>query len=260
MRYLFFIIILSVLCGYAGAVEAEFDLTLSSLLNPLPPVSGRILAVTPDLSAGSLDMSDAQRFGNKLSMKKAMALSFLMPGAGEYYAGSKFKGQVFMGVEASLWLGYIAHRVYGGWKTDDYKSYASAHAEVSGSGRDDEFYDWVGFYDNREEFNQLGRLFFPDRAYLADTPENHWQWDSEQHRLRYKDIKEDARRIYNNSSFLIGLAVANRVISAIDTYRTVKAANRKHRVGSRMGQYKLKLTPRPFGENAGVKLTLVRKF
>jgi hypothetical protein len=183
-----------------------------------------------------------------------------LPGAGQYYAGSKFKGQAFMGVELAIWSGFIAYRVYGGWKEGEYKDYASAHAGVDNSGKDEEFYDWLGFYDNRDEFNRLGRLYYPDRPYLPDTREYYWQWGSEEERLRFKDLKDASKRAFRNSTFMLGLALLNRVVAGIDTYRAVKSARKAMRSMAYIGEYKVKISPKIFSENPGVKITLSRKF
>ena len=232
----------------------------SSILKPLPLLTGKY----PQLAAAEsnqpfMDMThtESQRM---ISMKKAMLLSILLPGAGEYYAGGKFKGQVFMGVEAAIWSAFAGFRIYGGWKKDDYRSFAAAHAGVDNDGKSDEFYDWVGFYDSRDEFNEIGRLYYPERDYIIDTPAYYWQWDSETNQSRFKDIKDDSKTAFRNSTFMLGLALLNRVISGIDTYRTVKAAGQKVNSMSQFGEYKLKISPRLSGDNPGIKLALSRKF
>ena len=91
----------------------------AGLLDPLPLIS--IQSAAPATSPEDDRQAGISRgLGErKISMRKAMLLSMLLPGAGEYYAGAKFKGQVFMGVEAAIWSGFAALRIYGGWKEDD---------------------------------------------------------------------------------------------------------------------------------------------
>jgi hypothetical protein len=184
----------------------------------------------------------------------------LFPGAGQYYADSKFKGQVFMGAEVVIWAGFIAYQTYGNWLEDDYMDYAAANAGVDNAGKDDEFYDWVGFYDSRTEFNQYGRLYYPDRDYLPDNSEYDWQWDSPESRLEFKELKDDSKRAFRNATFMIGLAIANRVVAGIDTYRTVKSAQKKIKSLSQIGKYNFALSPKPFGDNPKIKLTVSRRF
>lgn len=261
MKKLYVLIFLAGCLIQAGAgLAQEIDLPYSSLLKPEPPILASASAGEGDGQQSFLDMSQGMESGRKISMAKAMLLSFVFPGAGQYYADAKFKGQVFMGMEASIWAGFIAYRVYGGWKEDDYKDYAAAHAGVDNTGKDDEFYDWLGFYDNRNEFNQLGRLYYPERAYLPDNESYYWQWDSEASRLTYKDIKDDSKRAFRNSTFLLGLAVANRIIASIDTYRTVKRAQARIRSLTQVGEYHFTVSPKLLGDNPQVKLSVTRKF
>jgi hypothetical protein len=248
------------LTGAKSTGISESGLSISSdLLRPLPILSSDYLASTDNRSPASLDMSEIKET-RKLSLPKAMLLSALLPGAGQYYAGSKFKGQVFMGVEAAIWSGFAAFRVYGNWREDDYKAYAQAHAQVDNEGKDEQFYDWVGFYENRDEFNQFGRLYFPDRAYMPDTRAYYWQWDTEASRVEFKDLKDASKTAFRNSSFMLGMALLNRVISGIDTYRTVKAAGKRVDAFTQFGEYKLKIAPKPLGSDPSITVTLSRKF
>ncbi len=265
MKKTIFIIGLMVcLTGSWALAGSDFSFHSGSIVAPLPPVTSNLqFTLQSDDKPGFIDMSGAANPGgnaNKLSLKKGLLLSILVPGTGEYYAGARTKGQVFMGVEAAIWGGFIAYRVWGGWKTDDYKRIASAHASVDNNGKDDTFYDMVGFYENRDEYNQIGRLFYPDRPYYPDNDSYYWQWDSESQRTQYKQIKEDAKTAFRNSTFMLGLALANRVVSAIDTYRTIKSANRKLNSISQLGAYHFKVSPKPFDANPSVTLTVSRKF
>jgi hypothetical protein len=249
---------LLMMCAVSGWSQ-EASAPSSSVIQPLAPVSQGLATVSSDTGRISLDMSKPAT-GKHVSIKKAMLLSVLLPGAGQYYAGATFRGQVFMGIEAAIWSGFIAWRVYGDWKRDDYKDYAATHAGVDNAGKDDQFYDWIGFYDSRDEFNQLGRLYTPDRPFLPDNSANFWQWDSEASRLVFKDIKEASKRSFRNASFMLGLALFNRVIAGIDTYRTVKAAGRKVDSMTQFGEYKLHVSPRLSGRNQGLSISLSRKF
>ncbi|NMC43627.1 MAG: hypothetical protein GYA46_06895 [candidate division Zixibacteria bacterium] len=232
----------------------------STLVAPLPPVSNNFMMMAADTGRISLDLSEQPSSAKRVSTKKAMLLSMLLPGAGQYYAGSTFKGQVFMGIEAAIWSGFIAYRVYGDWKREDYEAYAATHAGVDNDGKDEEFYDWVGFYTSREEFNQLGRLYYPERPFLPDDAAHDWQWDSESSREVFKNLKDASKKSFRNASFMLGLALFNRVIAGIDTYRTVKAAGKKVESMTQFGEYKMRVSPRLFGHNQGLTISFSRKF
>ena len=256
------IITILLLClGGAGASLAEGLALPPSTQLVLPPVSGGIMAVN-QVKPATIDMSQKsdKHAEGTISLKKAMLLSVLLPGAGQYYSGAKTRGEIFMGIEAAVWLGFAAYRVYGGWKKADYQAFAAAHAGVDNTGKSADFYDWIGFYDNRNEFNQLGRLYYPERSYMPDTRSYSWQWDSQANRLQYKNIKDMSKAAFRNSTFMIGLAIANRVIASIDTYRTVKAAQNRLASLSNINGYHVALSPHPFGANPGFSVAVTRKF
>ncbi len=245
----------------AHAKSGDIKLWYTPLLNPVTPISGEVMADEDQQRPTSLDMTELETSDRKsISMKKALLLSILLPGAGQYYADATFKGQVFMGVEAAIWSVFIGYRVYGGWKKDDYRDYAAAYAGVDHTGKSDEFYDWLAFYDSREEFNQLGRLYYPERDYLPDNASYDWQWQSEEHRARYKKLKDDSEIAFRNSTFLIALAVANRVVAGIDTYRTVKKAQAKLASLTQFGGFKFAFKPKLWGDNPGFTVNVSKKF
>ncbi|MCK4695803.1 MAG: hypothetical protein KAT74_08575, partial [Candidatus Cloacimonetes bacterium] len=63
---------------------------------------------------------------DKKSVAKAMLLSSLFPGAGQFYANPKsFTTYVFPVVEIGLWVGYFHYKNKGDNKTDDYEYFAN---------------------------------------------------------------------------------------------------------------------------------------
>ena len=165
--------------------------------------------------------------GGKKSVAKAVLFSALVPGLGEYYVGNKGKAKIFFIAEALTWVGYISYRTYGNWKEDDFIRFASENADAQLEGKNDEFLDMVGFYNDIDQYNSLGRVSDPDRPYLPDTPENHWYWQSNADRDTYRDIKNSSREAFRRADFMLGAAVFNRVISIIDAARDAKRSQRR---------------------------------
>ncbi|MDK9700968.1 MAG: DUF5683 domain-containing protein [bacterium] len=64
---------------------------------------------------------------NNLNMGKAVLLSAILPGAGQFYAGQKWKGYTFMGVEVALWALAISYTMQGNDKDDEFKKFADAN-------------------------------------------------------------------------------------------------------------------------------------
>ena len=169
--------------------------------------------------------SETPRDGRK-SVLKAAVLSALLPGAGEYYVGNRKKARYFFTIEALSWAGCLAFRTYGHWREDDYVRFARTNANASLEGKSDEFRDMVGFYRSIDDYNSLGRVYDPQRPYLYDTPDNHWRWQSDADQATYRDLKNRSREAYRRAKFMIGIAVANRIISVLDAIRDTRRANR----------------------------------
>jgi len=69
------------------------------------------------------ETKDIYQFKTK-SAKKAFLYSLVLPGAGQYYLGSKIKPWVFLGAEAAFWIGYISYHNKGEDKENAYKAFA----------------------------------------------------------------------------------------------------------------------------------------
>lgn len=212
--------------------------------------SGAILASVP--------VDGANRFAVKpKSATKAGLLSFLVPGAGEYYLGNKRKARYFFATEAATWLGFFAFRTYGGWKKDDYYRYAREHASADLDQMDEQFEDLIGFYDNIDQYNTEGRIIEPERDYLPDTPENHWDWDSAENRETYRTLKNSSKEAYRRANFMLGVALLSRVISVVDAVRDGRRL--KSRIiadDNKAGKRRLQFSVSPFSHKNQLKLTL----
>jgi len=196
---------------------------------------------------------------SKKSTYKAVLLSLLVPGAGEFYADSKARGKIFLGTEASLWMGYFGFRTYGAWAKKDYKSYAAVHAGVNLNGKADEFFEDMNFYVSRDEYNQLARLYQREEAQVyPETDFWYWYWDSPQSQHYYRKLRNRSEAAYRKALFMVGLAGVNRVLSVIDAIREVRKYNRKLDEG--FSALSLSFDLNPVGENSGFKIALNKSF
>lgn len=66
----------------------------------------------------------------KKSHIKAIILSAIIPGAGEFYAKSYVKSAIFFAVEAASWIYYAAYQSKGNKQTDKFQSYADQYWSV----------------------------------------------------------------------------------------------------------------------------------
>lgn len=160
------------------------------------------------------------RTGRKQAWK-ALALSALIPGAGEYYLGHRGRARIFFTGEAISWIGFGTFRMYGHWRKDDMIRWAHDRAGAELTGKSDFYLDMVGFYDDIDQYNTFGRVMDPERPYLFDTPSNHWRWQDANDKQAYRDLKNQSREAYRRANFMVGAMVVNRIISVIDVFQSV---------------------------------------
>ena len=160
-----------------------------------------------------------------LSARRAFWSSLLIPGWGQYYAGKSKSGLRFLVVELGLWSGYFALDAVAALRRDNYRTYAAGHAQARPQGRDKEYFDNLGFYESRLQHNQFALYDDGPAAVLyADAPEFFWEWDAEESRMRYRQLRNASQTAKRQALFTTGLVVANHLISAIHAARGVEAS------------------------------------
>jgi hypothetical protein len=165
------------------------------------------------------------------SKGKAFMLSLLVPGMGERYSGRPQRAQFFLASEIALWLTFAGFRTFEGWRTQDYQSFAAAHAGVSPTGKDEWYFVNVGNYDSMEEYNaaKLRQRNLP--AYYRDSATFYWKWPTPAEREKFEQLRLSAERADNHALFAVGAIVANHLISAIDAVWATHHFNKNHRTG-----------------------------
>ena len=140
--------------------------------------------------------------------------------------------------------------------------FAATYANASLEDKNDEFRDLVGFYDDIDQYNSLGRVQDPDGPYLEDNATNHWRWQSESEQSTYRHLKNRSREAFRRADFMIGLVVVNRIVSIIDAIRDAKRANSKLRDSefSLVGDINYRLEVNPFDFDKPIKFALVARF
>ncbi len=193
------------------------------------------------------------------SKTKAALLSFILPGAGEIYGGSKTKGKIFIFSEASLWVGFFAFRTYAAWLKNDYKVYAASHAKVDLEGKSDNFFDQLAFYDSRDQYNQFAPLYYrgEKQPYPADDFWN-WEWDSRDSRDYYRNLKNRSKSASRRALYMVGFSIVNRIVSVVDAMKTVRSYNRKKSL--EFSDLRFDLKANPLGHNPRIMVYVSRKW
>lgn len=177
--------------------------------------------------------------GLPLGAERARILlqSLTVPGWGQATLGHRRSGSVFLVAEAGIWGAFAAFRVQEHLRTDTYERTARLFAGIDLEGRDDEFRRIVGSFASSEEYNQLvvtriaaNQYLFdpanPDMAgYLAYIEQHSlrgadaWDWTDFESFRRFGSQRKDAQRAALRSNTALGLAIANRLLSALHAAR-----------------------------------------
>ncbi|MBN2103483.1 hypothetical protein JW835_05520 [bacterium] len=218
------IIMLGTVCG----VQSQICLQNNCLLTK------KDLSFRPSLLAKADSMQDETPMirGRHVSRGKVFLLSFLMPGAGEYYLGDRKMAALFFGTELALWSSYFILNWYSDLKADDYTLYAIAHAGVNPRGKDHQFYVDIEAYENLIAYNDA---MLQERRPQDMYPENglyDWSWDSKASMHRFERMRLNSDRFKNAGVFMIGGVILNHLVSGIDAMRIARKSSES--VQSRM--------------------------
>jgi hypothetical protein len=156
----------------------------------------------PDNSSGSL------------SIGGAFLRSALIPGWGQRRAGTKTAARNFFVAEVLLWSGFATLQVHGHWLQNDYKLFAAAHAGVTLTDKDDQFFVDLGNFISVDEFNQ-NRLRRRDVEGLYDSATHFWRWDTEANQIKFANLRKRSERSFSRANLVVAGVIANHIISGI---------------------------------------------
>ncbi len=190
------------------------------------------------------------------SRGRAFLQSLLLPGWGQYYAGSKTMMRVFVTSEVLLWGGFIGFSTWSDLLEDDYRTFASTHAQVNLAGKSSQFFVDIGNFNSLEEFNQA-QLRDRDVAdlYPTDSGDFSWRWDNEVNRRDFEKIRIRSDKASNSAEFMVAAIFVNHFISAIHSTLSVFKHNKRVR---KMGlDYQLHLGGAP--DNRTLQFLVTKK-
>jgi len=154
---------------------------------------------------------------------KAFWMSLLVPGWGQYAAGRKTSAASFLLTELSLWTGYWGLGQVEAARRDHFKAYAAEHAKARTSGKDTQYFDDLGFYQDVNQHNRFAlRDDGPNAVIYSGTSEFFWEWDQDESRLRYRTLRNASKTAQRQAVFVTGLVIANHLVSAVHAARSLR--------------------------------------
>jgi hypothetical protein len=161
-------------------------------------------------------------------MYKAVLLSALVPGLGEYYAGHRRRALVFGTLEAGIWITYATFKVQEDLRGDSAIEFAIATAGALPNGNDD-YYSAMGLFlraDGPGQWNEFVRRRERDTGEIVGveyTGEAAWAWPSLDHFLRYRDLRGSSLSAGDSATNMLAVAIVNRIASIVDVVQAVRS-------------------------------------
>jgi len=159
--------------------------------------------------------------------RTALLKSLVLPGWGHFGldASASTRGKIHIGTDLALLAGYVGADLRVGTLTDEYLALGELRADVLMANQDRAFVLAMGNFNSLEEYNDYQLRSRNWNRLIEDTPTNRWQWEYEEDRRRFKDIRERADLMENQLPVILGFMVINRVISGISAFNRARAWN-----------------------------------
>ncbi len=230
-----------------------------ALANAVGAEQGLILAG----AVGEDDGFEKSTFRKK-SPLKAMLLSFAVPGAGQYYYGSRVKPFVFLGAEIAAWAMHLKWHGDGADREDEFEAFNRQH--WSRTAYEDQYLMYA--YGVSDDKDVVGASevshHLPDtriQQYYEMTgkyDQFSWGWDDASrndsvlsefmpvgggvnenlrvvggvttpvsaHRELYEEMRDDSNNKYDRARKMIVVSLVNRLISGFEAYFMTQKKNR----------------------------------
>lgn len=180
-----------------------------------------------DIKSQNAPLFSDYRTSQKKSVPLAVALSLVLPGMGELYSGDYSRGKYLTSAEGFLWLTFTAAQLYGTWLKNDARLFASTNAGVKLAGQDDKYFVDIGNYSDVYWYNER-KLQDRQNDKLYDPSSNYfWQWNSEESRQKYRNIRIKSDEVLNSRQFIVGAILANHIVSAINAGMLANKINKE---------------------------------
>ena len=154
------------------------------------------------------------------SGRRAFCYSLLLPGWGQHYAGKTASARRFWVAELGLWGSYFGLRRLEDVRATHFRAYAAEHARARPAGKNDAYFDDLGFYESRLQHNRFALYRDgPGAGLYPDSPEFFWEWDREESRRRYRKLRNSSETAARQALFATGLVAVNHLISAVHAAR-----------------------------------------
>lgn len=174
-----------------------------------------IVLVTVTIFSLQLQAQETQQ--ESVSPRGAFLRSVVMPGWGHYYVDHNnwTRGQYHLAADVTMILAYAGISMRNNTLEDNLITYVNSNAGINLDGRGKNIYLAISEFDNLQEYNDYQLISRNWDNLLDQTAENDWNWQNEDARYEYQDMRKRIDRSDNQLPALITLMVVNRLVSGI---------------------------------------------
>ena len=232
----------AVLLSFIGIALGSAGRSGASVLDlpPAPPAAERLAQATDmPAPAAKPSMHEPTAYDGPGPAGAALR-SLILPGWGQLSTGHYTQAAVFGGIEVATWTSYITFERQGALRRDSYFETARLYAGIDLDAQDQSYRKLVGQYRSSDVYNQYvvmreATYFYTDpadrEAYIASRSipaSNAWNWGDERAAFdRYGEQRRSSEQAFKNGQYALGVAVINRVVSAIAAARQAKSRKDK---------------------------------
>ncbi len=161
---------------------------------------------------------------NLPSQRQALLRSFIIPGLGHQYIDNSDwnRGKIHMAADVGMILTLVGIRVHVSQLDRNLNTLARSRAGTTLEGKGRAYEIALSNFKSLQEYNDFQLRSRNWNRLIADTPDNQWNWESEEDRLRFSDTRSRISRSNNQVPVLITLLVANRVLSGINAFKRAR--------------------------------------
>ena len=208
------------------SIHIFFNLAIRIILTGLLSLglATQVAAQSNDVSSSDMRfISDTER-----NPGGALLRSVVLPGWGHYYVNKADwrRGQIHLGADILLISSWIYLHTNANMLEGNMLTQASAFAGINLRNVNRRVEIAVGNYLSLEEYNDVQlRTRNWDRI-LEDTPENRWNWSSDEQRQDYVRLRDRMERARQQIPAVVSLMILNRVVSGVHAFIQARNHNR----------------------------------
>ena len=181
-------------------------------------------------------MEATQELQSRKSPNEAFLYSLVIPGMGQLYTGAK-RGYLYAAADVVLLGTYFFLRSNASNTREDYRDVVRRHVTFIGPGSFEDwdpiedfehatqYETWNHVYDSDETRARTGKWYWSDLdPNLKNEPDLDIDFES-QYRLEAFDLRQKANDTFQLARTLLGVAILNHVVSAVEARISTKRFN-----------------------------------